>query len=103
MTLSSNTPNKIKLPPIPPGQKYKGLVIKFILATAFCFVIFSLATLLFWFLGIITSSLIFDAKDFSLEFTKNVIHGGVLFAVLILFFAIGNCLVIAFKHWKNKK
>ena len=95
--------DKIKLPPIPPGQKCKGLAIKFVLATTFCFVIFSLATLLFWFLGIITSSLIFDAKDFSLEFTKNVIHGGALFAVLILFFVIGNCLVIAFRYWRNEK
>jgi len=91
--------NTTKLPPPQPGRKFKDFITLFVFAGL---ITISFLALL-WFLGIISSSLFFDAKDFSLEFVENVIHGGALLAVLIMFFAIGNCLVVAFRYWRGKK
>jgi len=92
-------PNTTKLPPPQPGRKFKDFVILFVFAGL---ITVSFLALL-WFLGIISSSLFFDAKDFSLEFVKNAIHGGALLSVLIMFFAIGNYLAIIFRYWRCKK
>lgn len=95
--------NKIKLPPPPPGELVKSFLSKIFIAIFIAVAFFSAVLSVFWFFGVIVSSLFFPAKNFSLNFTQNVIHGGAFLASLILFWAIGNCIQMIFARVGKKK